>query len=240
MVNQQTPAAPITNATVLGGAAGTDSLNFQVGDSITVDGTVINIVAGAAGSATSPDVAIGDSVGTLLGRIGAITGEAPTITGGAITLHTGTTATLAITSTGTSFPQLGFTSAVTLNRTPSLAAGTGTVIANDQQTFLNESISGGALTAYDSTGTAVNLQLRWAKTDSAALGGSHTNTWSLFYQPIPARRAPMSPGSMPEPISPSVRPAPWSVQPRPPSPSPTSRSATSSSATCSSTSAPAP
>ncbi len=49
---------------------------------------------------------------------------------------------------------------MTLARTPPLTAGTGTVIANDQQTFLNESISGGAITAYDSTGTAVNLQLQ--------------------------------------------------------------------------------
>jgi flagellar hook protein FlgE len=61
----------------------------------------------------------------------------------------------------------------------------GVVTGNDQQTFLNESISGGALTAYDSTGSAVNLQLRWAKTDSAALGGAHTNTWNLFYQANP-------------------------------------------------------
>jgi flagellar hook protein FlgE len=187
VVNRQTPAVPITAATVLGGAAG-DSLNFQAGDSISIAGppaTTINIVAGAAGSATAPNVAIGDTVGTLLARIQTATGVAPTITGGAITLHTGTATDLAITSTGTSFAQLGFTSSVNLARTPPLTAGTGNVIANDQQTFLNESISGGALTAYDSTGTAVNLQLRWAKTDSAALGGSHTNTWSLFYQTNP-------------------------------------------------------
>jgi flagellar hook protein FlgE len=186
VLNQQTPTAQsITTATVLGGAAGTDSLNFQAGDTIVVDGTTINIVAGAAGSATAPAVAVGDTVGTLMSRIGAITGVTPTITGGAIKLHTGTASTLTITSTGTSFPELGFGAAVTLARTPPLTAGTGTVIANDQQTFLNESISGGAITAYDSTGTAVNLQLRWAKTDSAALGGTHTNTWSLFYQADP-------------------------------------------------------
>jgi flagellar hook protein FlgE len=191
---QQTPTAlPITTATVLGsGGAGTDSLNFHVGDSIVVNGTTINIVAGAAGSATLPNVALGDTVGTLLNRIDTITGtfgtpNASTITGGAITLHTGTTSTLTITSGGPggSFAELGFGSALTLLRTPPLTAGMGKVIANDQQTFLNESISGGALTAYDSTGSAVNLQLRWAKTDSAALGGAHTNTWSLFYQADP-------------------------------------------------------
>jgi len=188
VLNQQTPTAqPITTSTVLGGVSGTDSLNFQAGDTIVVNGTTIHVLAGLAGSATSPDVAVGDSVGTLLGRIDTITGTTTpsSITGGAITLHTGTASTLTITSTGTSFPILGFTASLTQPRTPALAAGSGTVIANDQQTFLNESISGGALTAYDSTGTAVNLQLRWAKTDSAALGGTHTNTWSLFYQADP-------------------------------------------------------
>ena len=61
-------------------------------------------------------------------------------------------------------------------------AGTGVVIGSDTATFANESISGGAVTAYDATGTPVNLQLRWAKTDSATLGAGHTDTWNMFYQ----------------------------------------------------------
>ena len=40
----------------------------------------------------------------------------------------------------------------------------GTVIADDVQTFTNESIAGGSVTAYDSTGNPVNVQVRWAKT----------------------------------------------------------------------------
>jgi len=56
----------------------------------------------------------------------------------------------------------------------------GTVIADDVQTFTNQSVSGGSVTAYDSTGNPVNIQLRWAKTDSVAVGG--TDTWQLFYQ----------------------------------------------------------
>ena len=56
----------------------------------------------------------------------------------------------------------------------------GTVIADDVQTFTNESISGGSVTAYDSTGNPVDVQLRWAKTSSAATGG--TDSWQLFYQ----------------------------------------------------------
>ncbi|HLH93719.1 MAG TPA: flagellar hook-basal body complex protein [Xanthobacteraceae bacterium] len=56
----------------------------------------------------------------------------------------------------------------------------GTVIADDAQTFTNESLSGGSVTAYDSTGNPVNIQFRWAKTASVATGG--TDTWQLFYQ----------------------------------------------------------
>src|SRR5262249_60464497 len=42
-------------------------------------------------------------------------------------------------------------------------AGSGTVIANDVPTFLDQSISGGAITVFDSVGSPTNIQLRWAK-----------------------------------------------------------------------------
>ncbi len=58
--------------------------------------------------------------------------------------------------------------------------GTGTVVGSDVTTFLNESLDGGAVTAYDASGQAANVQFRWAKTDSVAAGG--TDTWELFYQ----------------------------------------------------------
>ena len=181
-------SAPITAATLLTGAAGTDSLGspgFAVGQSIVVGSTTINIVAGAAGSATSPDVTVNDNVGTLLGRIAAITGVAPTInaTTGAITFHTGTAQNLTITAgAASSMNVLGFGNPVTKARGGGGTAGTGTVIGNDITTFTNESISGGAVTAYNAAGTPVNLQLRWAKTDSSALGSGHQDTWNLFYQ----------------------------------------------------------
>jgi flagellar hook protein FlgE len=59
-------------------------------------------------------------------------------------------------------------------------AGTGTVVGSDVTTFVSESIDGGTSTVYDATGTPANLQLRWAKVDSVAAGG--TDTWELFYQ----------------------------------------------------------
>ena len=54
--------------------------------------------------------------------------------------------------------------------------------ADDSTTFVNESISGGAVTAYNSAGTPVNVQLRWALT--ATSGGA--DTWNLFYQSNPS------------------------------------------------------
>ena len=59
---------------------------------------------------------------------------------------------------------------MTAARTGGGTAGTGFVVGNDVTTFDNESISGGAVTAYNSAGTPINMQLRWAKTDSATSG----------------------------------------------------------------------
>src|SRR6185312_16131589 len=70
----------------------------------------------------------------------------------------------------TALTALGFTPTYTLARAPGTNVGTGVVTGNDIQAFTNESISGGAVTAYNAAGTPVNLQLRWAKTDSASLG----------------------------------------------------------------------
>ena len=70
-------------------------------------------------------------------------------------------------------PASGFTADPTV-------AGTGTVIGSDTSLFLNETISGGAVTAYDSSGNPVNLQFRWGKVDSTTVGG--TDEWELFYQ----------------------------------------------------------
>jgi flagellar hook protein FlgE len=170
----------ITAATSLSGGAGTDSLttNFAAGDTIVVDGQTIHVVASGA---TGNDVNVTDTVGTLLGKIGTITGVNPTISAaGQITLHTGTNQTLTVTSASGGFAALGLTSPVNQARTSD--PGTGVVVGNDVPTFTSESISGGAVTTYNSAGTPVNLQLRWAKVDSATLGGGHQDVWNLFYQ----------------------------------------------------------
>jgi flagellar hook protein FlgE len=56
------------------------------------------------------------------------------------------------------------------------------VYGADQTNFLNETVAGGSITAYDGTGTPVNMQFRWAKVDSASLGTGHTDKWNMFYQ----------------------------------------------------------
>ncbi|HVY00714.1 MAG TPA: flagellar hook-basal body complex protein [Pseudorhodoplanes sp.] len=95
---------------------------------------------------------------------------------GNITLIAGnTTDTINIASGGTNVSASNFG----LHSLTALASD-GTVIANDLTTFLNESIGGGAITAYDISGSPVNIQLRWAKTDSSLYGGA--DTWNLFYQ----------------------------------------------------------
>ena len=59
-------------------------------------------------------------------------------------------------------------------------AGTGTVVGSDVTAFLNSSLDGGTVNAYDSAGELASIEMRWAKIDSSASGG--TNTWELFYQ----------------------------------------------------------
>jgi flagellar hook protein FlgE len=56
--------------------------------------------------------------------------------------------------------------------------GTG-IVADDSSLFIENSLSGGAVTVYDDNGAPVNVQFRWAKIDSVANGGA--DTWNLFY-----------------------------------------------------------
>jgi len=175
-----------TGSTALSGGAATNSLttNFAVGDKIVVNGTTINFVMSGA---TGNDLNVTDDIATLLAKIDSITGAAPatpsTINSGAITLHTGTTSDLTITTTNsTAFAALGLTAPINVLRTGGGTAGTGQVTGADIQSFIAESISGGAVTAYDISGSPVSLQFRWAKVDSASLGAGHTDTWNLFYQ----------------------------------------------------------
>lgn len=181
----------ISGATVLSGAAAAGGAEvitsgFSAGDVITVNGQSLTFMA--SGASGPNQINVTDNITMLLGKIDALSGAtgSSVSSGGVITLNTGTASNLSVASSNSAaFAALGFTSTITKNRDGGGVAGTGGVIGNDIATFTKESISGGAVTAYNAAGTPVNLQLRWAKTDSASLGAGHADTWNMFYQTDP-------------------------------------------------------
>ncbi|WP_298107493.1 flagellar hook-basal body complex protein [Bradyrhizobium sp.] len=195
-----TPAQPYVNGSVTGNTAQDASANkittttalsslptAITGGDVIVNGTTITFSNSA--TTTTPPYNIdttGGTVGDLLTTLDKITGNtsnASSITNGQVTLNTGLNNDLKVTAdTSGVFSELGFTSLPSATRTGGGSTGTGLVVGNNVTTFDNESISGGAVTVYNSAGTPVNVQLRWAMTDSASLGPGHTNTWNLFYQ----------------------------------------------------------
>ena len=123
-VNNQA-ATPITGATLLSGAAATDSLSpsFAPGDTITVNGTPITFVASGA---TGNQLNTTDSVQALLAKIDSITGTTSpsTVNGGAITLHGGSGDSLTVTSSNAAaFAALGFGATVSANPAPLRVGG---------------------------------------------------------------------------------------------------------------------
>jgi flagellar hook protein FlgE len=186
VLTQNTPSAtPIS----VGGA-----------DATTLFGTSPTSVAGAptytftpTGSPPTISLSKNDTVGVLLAAVDSATGNTTnpsSVSNGEVTLNSG----IAVNSTtqlangldvtadnGGVFKALGFTN--TSSGLPAATptgggqVGTGFVIGSDVTTFDNESISGGAITVYNSAGTPVNVQLRWAMTAPG--------TWNLFYQSDP-------------------------------------------------------
>ncbi len=168
------------------------STSFVAGDTIAVDGKTISFydpnntsggptAAGSAANTTYLNLQT-TTVGNLLTTIDSITGTSVhssiDATSGAITLDTGTTQNLSVTSTAPGFTALGFTATMSAQRGGGGGIGQGVVLGKDLTAFTNESISGGAVTAYNAAGTPVNLQLRWALVSNA----SGQETWNLFYQ----------------------------------------------------------
>jgi flagellar hook-associated protein 3 FlgL len=123
--NKAAIPAPITGATLLSGAASTDSLttNFAAGDTITVNGMPITFVASGA---TGNQLNVTDSVQTLLKKIDSITGTSTpsTISGGVIALHTDNATNLTATSSNSAaFAALGFGATATATLPPLRVGG---------------------------------------------------------------------------------------------------------------------
>ncbi|HEV7278515.1 MAG TPA: flagellar hook-basal body complex protein [Devosiaceae bacterium] len=76
--------------------------------------------------------------------------------------------TVTASDTGLGFP----TSAVTADPRAT------TVSAADSAAFVDQSVAGGAITAYSESGASANVQMRWAKVSSAASDGA--DVWNLF------------------------------------------------------------
>jgi len=114
----------------------------------------------------------------------AVPGVTFALSGGKITATaTGTTNSLTITDGTTGATTgMGFTngtSAPSISQTLQLASRASTIKAQDSDAFINESISGGAITVYASNGAPANVQLRWAKIASTDVGG--VDRWNLYY-----------------------------------------------------------
>jgi flagellar hook protein FlgE len=185
-----TTPTKINGSTALSGLANTNSLaaGFAAGDTITVNGVDITFTA-SGGLDDATNIPVDSTIDNLLDKIDGLSGNAAlssTVTTGSVVLHTGLTNNLAVSSSNaTAFAALGFSGPVAVNRLGGGTAGVGTVIGSDAATFITESISGGATTGYDISGSPVSIQFRWAKMDSSTLGAGHTDKWNLFYQVDP-------------------------------------------------------
>ena len=96
-------SAPITGATLLSGTASTSSdalsASFAAGDTITVNGQNITFVA--SGASGNNQINVTDNVTQLLQKFDALSGATPSssqVVAGALSLHTGTTSDLNISS----------------------------------------------------------------------------------------------------------------------------------------------
>ena len=96
-----------------------------------------------------------------------------------ITLGTNVQSSFSLTGDSGVLTNLGMTAGDYTYTDKSIGVQVPTINGSQSDTFVSESIAGGAITVYASNGAPVNVQLRWAKVDSAARGGD--DTWRLYY-----------------------------------------------------------
>jgi flagellar hook protein FlgE len=138
---------------------------------ITVGATTLPITFGTGGGQVSTLAELSATLATLAPAAGTATVNTGN---GNITVIAAGTNTISISGTATPLTfGMHTTSAIPSNQV---------VVGNDLSTFISETVGGGAITAYDVSGSPVNIQLRWGKIDSTSLGAGHTDTWNLFYQ----------------------------------------------------------
>ncbi|MBS3847884.1 flagellar hook-basal body complex protein [Devosia sp. J2-20] len=192
-------AGASTAANMAGGAlTGTDGAAtvFNVGEtvSLNVNGTAVTFEFTNGGAAATGNQAIDITtapaqvatvLATMQASLRSAGGPAASsaivdINGGNLRINLGTDYHAKFSVTGGTAAQLtalGLTnpSASTVPTRPAVT----TIAASDDTLFKSNSVAGGAITVYASNGAPANVQMRWAKIDSAASGGS--DTWNLFY-----------------------------------------------------------
>jgi len=137
------------------------------------NGNQFSLQAGAAGPQTIT-IDTGDSPTQIANEINTA------FPGGEIVANISPTGFLNIQTTNGSPLQLADVTGTPLSALgQSTGTVTGTVIGSEASAFLDSTIAGGAITAFDSVGAPVNTQFRWGKVDSVTNGG--TDTWNLFY-----------------------------------------------------------
>jgi flagellar hook protein FlgE len=147
----------------LGPYTGSD-VGIDIKDSapaVTIDDALAAMQAGlrSAGGPAATTATVGISGGNLQITLGSDYHASFSVAGSA-----GTMAALGLTAGSSSLPTR-----------PAIA----TVSADMDAEFKANSVAGGAITVYAENGAPANVQLRWAKIDSAAAGGA--DTWNLFY-----------------------------------------------------------
>jgi flagellar hook protein FlgE len=140
-----------------------ETLTFTIGSNAT-----LTVSFGTGAGQVSTMAELSTALNSLAGGTASLNTQTGDITTTSASLND--TITVAGTATASNFGMH------TLTALPS----NGTVVAHDLDTFIDESVGGGAITAYDVSGSPVNIQLRWAKIDGAVYGG--TDKWNLFYQ----------------------------------------------------------
>ncbi len=175
-----------STATGASATTGDPSTNFATaGDSLTVQlgsGSPVTVHFTNSGgtSGNNIDLTASTTIDQVLTALNtANPGVTFALSGGKITATGDTTNNLTVTDSTSGMGFTDGTSDPSIAQTTQLAARVSTVSANDSAAFINQSISGGAITVYASNGAPANVQLRWAKIGSTEVGG--TDRWQLFY-----------------------------------------------------------
>jgi flagellar hook protein FlgE len=163
-----------TGAASIGFGAGSNSFmpTNLLTQSAVAQGQTLTVTASGGGTQTitfgtgAGQVATLAQLQTAVQGMSGVTGTLNTANGDMTLTANSPTATLTVGGTA-SATKFGIKNLTAL-------PANGTVVGNDASTFTSESVDGGSITAYDSQGNPVNIQMRWAQTASG--------TWQLFYQ----------------------------------------------------------